>query len=282
MNVAYGVARLGGEVHFFTSVGDDDAGRLIVSHLLSADVRLIPGSVVHGPTATAVASLDHAGAASYDFDIRWQLPSSVDWPDVLIVHTGSIGAILEPGASAVLGLVTAARKRSLISFDPNIRPSLIPDADHARQRFIQFASCSDVVKLSDEDAAWLYPGEAIDILIDRILAWGPTLVAVTLGPDGAILATAGARVAVPGVRVVVVDSIGAGDSFMSAMICQLARLLTDRAGIDAFRRGSVLTAGHLSEIGEFATTCAAISVSRVGADLPSLEDLAGWMSTRWR
>lgn len=281
MNVAYGLARLGCPVHFLTSLGDDPEAGLIVDHLTAAGVRLIDGSIGQGRTSTTVASLDGDGAASYRFDVRWQLPRELTLPSAAIVHTGSIAAVLEPGAAVVLEVAQASRAAALISFDPNIRASLILNPDLARARLAQWASIADVVKLSEQDAEWLYPGAPIRSVLDRVLQHGPSLVVVTREAQGAILATETAAVAVPGVAVQVVDSIGAGDAFMSALLYQLHALLSVRT-IAALRAGTPYTQAKMKSIGEFAALCAAISVSRAGAALPSLTEATNcWVASGW-
>lgn len=272
MNVAYGLARLGCTVGFLTSIGDDLQGKLILEHLASAGARLLPGSVTRGRTSTAVATLDTNGSASYHFDIRWRLSSDVPPIPTPMVHAGSIGAMLEPGAESVHKIVRASQKSALISFDPNIRPSLLPSPDLARARFQQFASLSDVVKLSEQDAAWLYPGTPPNEVLERVLALGPALAVVTCGADGAVLASAESAVRIPSMAVTAVDSIGAGDAYMSALLFQLHRLLQVE-GLAILRTGSVYSSAELTLIGEFASMCAAISVTRPGADPPTTAEL---------
>ena len=135
-------------------------------------------------TPSAVAHLDRTGAATYTFDISWTLPQ-VDPPCTpLHVHTGSIAALMAPGASSVRALVEGLRDRSSISFDPNIRPALVPDHDEAVARVEQMVELSDVVKASDEDIAYLYPGaDPVQIARDWVQR-GPAVVVVTLGSEG--------------------------------------------------------------------------------------------------
>lgn len=276
MNIAYGLARLGRPVALLTALGPDARGRAIADHLASAGATLAPASFRDEPTSTATAELQPDGSAHYTFDLHWSLPSEVAVPPAHIVHVGSIGAFIEPGGSAVVAAARAAVGRgALVTFDPNIRPALMGARAEAPERFAALAGLSTVVKLSDEDAAWLYPDAATDaeVAITRILALGPALVVLTRGGEGAVLATATERVAVPGQRVDVVDTIGAGDSLMSALVFQIARMLDAGTPTAALRDGSAFDAATLADLGAFAVRCAAITVSRAGATPPRLAEL---------
>ncbi|TFC19140.1 carbohydrate kinase family protein [Cryobacterium glucosi] len=289
MNVAIGVGRLGLSVSLLTSIGNDDRGAQIRRRLTDAGVELVPGSIVRGPTSTATAHIDASGTASYDFDIHWSLSNAQSIPAGRLLHTGSIAAFLEPGASSVAAAVVAAAQRNaIVTFDPNIRPSLLGSHTEVRIAFEALARSCDIVKLSEEDAFWLYPELSIDAVLDTILRLGPGLAAITLGADGAILSTVNDRIRVAGVPTKVADTIGAGDSFMSGLIfATLQRtgagsgstddLILERPIIGA------LTRRDLTSIGEFSAACAAITVSRIGAEPPTLADIdEGGMSRRHR
>jgi fructokinase len=273
MNVAFGLARLGERVQLLTALGDDARGHAIVAHLQSAGVSLFPGSLTDRRTSTATAHLDATGAAEYEFDIEWSLDNAPADLTADLVHIGSIGAFLEPGASTVETLVAAAHTHSLITFDPNIRPALMGSRMDAVARFERLAGFCTLVKMSDEDAAWLYPGVEFTEVLTRVLKLGPVVAAITLGAQGAAVATAGKRIVLPGATVVVADTIGAGDSFMSALIHSAARLLAAGVSPAALRDGSAFTPERLTALGEFAVNCAAITVSRAGANPPSLADV---------
>ncbi|MDO9398801.1 MAG: carbohydrate kinase [Herbiconiux sp.] len=277
LNIAFGVARLGHPAELLTAVGTDARGRVIAEHLRSAGVGLAPGSLRAEPTSSATAHLQADGSAEYEFDLRWSLPLVFEGPVADIVHTGSIAAFLEPGGSQVTALLSrlaASATPPLITVDPNMRPSIVTDHPAALARFDELAGLAAVLKLSDEDAAWLFPEAGLDEAIDRILRLGPALVVVTRGGDGAVLATSALRVPVAGVPVEVVDTIGAGDSFMSALIVQLAEMLD--GGVDAadLRDGRAFDRVTLERLGSFAARCAGVTVSRAGANPPTRADLA--------
>ncbi|MFD7589257.1 carbohydrate kinase [Kitasatospora sp. NPDC059811] len=253
-NVAYGLARLGRPATLLTQLGDDANGRLIRAHLESAGVVVRAAGVERTPSA--VVRLDGQGRARYTFDIGWTLPPTELAEAPGAIHLGSIGAVTDPGAAAVLALVERWRGRSQISYDPNVRPALMGERAQAVRRVERCVALSDVVKASDEDLAWLYPGEDAEAVARRWLALGPAVVAVTLGADGAFALTAGgghARAAA--VPVPVADTVGAGDSFTAAFLHARA------AGADL--------AGCLTQ----AVTAAALTVSRPGANPPSTAEL---------
>ena len=281
MNIALGLARLNRPVTLVTHFGTDARGESIVRHLNGAGVTIAAGSLRDERTSTATAHLRANGSAEYVFDLRWALPAdaAIDGlppTGAELVHVGSIGAFLEPGGSAVLSLLRRMAERDdppLILFDPNVRPSILRDHVAAVARFEHIAALASIVKLSDEDAEWLYPGTSIENATERILSLGPALVAVTRGGDGAVLATRTTRHAVPGVAVTVADTIGAGDSFMSALIDRVAGLRDSGVPVQALRDGRAFDAERLAAIGEYAVRCAAITVSRPGADPPTRADV---------
>jgi fructokinase len=268
MNVAFGLGRLGDSVALLTSLGGDDRGDSIAAHLDTAGVELIEGSRFAPRTSTATATLDAAGAATYDFQIGWALPEDVRLSDADIIHTGSIAAFLHPGADVVVQLLRDNRAGSVVTFDPNIRTSLLHDRAAAFAQYEQIAEMAHVLKMSDEDAEWLYPGASLDEVIDRVLALGPAVAAITRGGEGALLATTDHRFEAPGVPVTVADTIGAGDSFMAALIHSVAELLASGATAADVASGAAVSAAELERIGRFCVTCAAITVSRAGANPP--------------
>jgi fructokinase len=280
MNIAYGLARLGRPVRLLSAVGPDARGEAIVEHLRSAGVEIEAETFRTEATSSATARLRADGSAEYDFDVRWSLPAGLDLPPADIVHTGSLGAFVEPGGSAVVDLLRGCPD-AVVTFDPNIRPALVGTHAAAFARFEEIARLSTVLKLSDEDAEWLYPGAGVDEAIDRILELGAAsggdrgtaLVVVTRGGDGAVIASRTERVAVPGVPVAVVDTIGAGDSLMSALLFRVAGLLDDGIPPDALRDGSAFDRALLDDLGAFAVRCAAVTVSRAGANPPLLTEV---------
>ncbi|WP_460446175.1 PfkB family carbohydrate kinase, partial [Angustibacter aerolatus] len=192
LNVAVGLARLGHVARFATRIGDDADGAAVRAHVEHDGVRLEPGSLVPGRTATSTAVLDTSGAAQYEFDIVNELPA-IDPTGAAHLHTGSIGAALRPGRDTVRAAVLAARGTAVTtSYDPNLRPRIIGPADDERPGVEELVAACDVVKASDEDLAWLYPGEEVAAVLARWARLGPALVIVTRGDEGALAARAAA------------------------------------------------------------------------------------------
>ena len=262
-NVALGLGRLGAPVEFATWLGDDVRGHRIADHLRASGVRLVDGTFRASRTSSASVRLDADGQPTYEFDVEWDLPELPRTPSWL--HVGSIGVFLEPGASKVSELARrTAAAGGVVSFDPNIRPALLGAAADERLTFEHRAATANVVKLSDEDGAWLYPGLSEDAVLDRVLGCGAQLAVLTTGATGSLLATATERIRVPGERVNVVDTVGAGDTYMATLVWQLR----DHATVlDSLGEPT------LTELGRVCTRAAAITVARRGADLPSATDL---------
>lgn len=263
-NVALGLARLGAPVRFHTALGHDDRGERIAAHLSAAGVEVVGASWSLPKTSTALAQIGADGAARYTFDLVWRLPVEPEPEHASVIHTGSLAAFLEPGASVVQRTLAGARPGTLITIDPNIRAALLPDHAAAVRRFEGLLRLATVVKLSDEDAAWLYPDLPHDALLRRLLAAGPRLVALTRGGSGATLAAGDILHTVAAPAVTVRDTVGAGDTFMAALI---AYVLQNPAAL------SVIDRDDLDRMGTYAVTAAAITVERVGADLPTAADV---------
>jgi fructokinase len=270
LNVAVGLARLDVPTVLLTTFGGDEHGDLVRQHLSESGVPLASQSRDDGPTSVAHASLDGSGAATYRFDLRWD-PPRVDLPtDLLAVHVGSLGTVLAPGAETTRRLVAdAAAAGATVTYDPNVRPVISTDHEQAWSQVREWAALAHVVKLSDADAEYLRPDAGIDATIDALLGAGRTrLVVVTQGAAGSTLATRAHRVHVDSPEVDVVDTVGAGDSFMSALVAVMAdRELHDP---DALRTA---TRERLAEIGGWAATAAAVTCSRRGADPPRTHEL---------
>ena len=279
LNVAVGLARLEHPVQFIGRFGKDPYGDAIAAHLRSSSV-LVPFPPDGKPSSVATAVVDDDGAASYTFDLSWELPGLAErLPFMLqgasLLHTGSIATMLEPGASEVLAAVEHAHPNTTISFDPNCRPSIITDKDFAREQTERFVALADVVKASDEDLEWLYPGVDVRESARRWLSLGghegPAMVVVTRGAAGPWGITAAGEAEAPTPKVKVADTVGAGDSFMAALLSGIV----DRGLDGAQNRGDLraLPAGILRELLVHAAAAAAVTVSRAGANPPTRAEL---------
>ncbi|MBQ1109411.1 MULTISPECIES: carbohydrate kinase [Streptomyces] len=269
-NVAYGLARLGHRAVLLTQLGPDGNGRLIREHLASGgvDVRT-DGSTA--PTPSAAVTLDGAGQASYAFDVSWTLAPVAVEPAPVHVHTGSIGAVVEPGSTTVLDIVRAARATATVSYDPNVRPALMGDHAAAVRRVEECVGLSDLVKASDEDLEWLYPGEEPERVAARWLGRGPAVVLVTRGGAGALAVLPGGRITVRAPAVDVVDTVGAGDAFMSGTLHALAA--HGLLGPGARDRLHAVDRDTARDVLRHAVASAAVTVSRSGANPPGADEL---------
>lgn len=272
-NVALGLARLGRPVDLLTHLGDDGRGGTVRRWLDDAGVRLVPGSTVPGPTSTALAVIAPDGDARYEFDLRWHLPHPPDPTGWAVLHTGSVATFIAPGADPLLALVERARGRMGVTYDPNVRPALMGDPRTALARVERFVAAADVVKASDDDLAWLDPGDDPVRTAARWLGLGPALVVVTHGAGGATAVCRAGRVHVPAPPTVVVDTVGAGDSCMAALVDHLLR--TGRLGPTARADAGPLRLHEVRAALEFCTRAAAVTCSRVGADPPTRGELDG-------
>ncbi|PZF53867.1 carbohydrate kinase [Curtobacterium sp. MCSS17_008] len=262
MNVAVGLARLGRSARLVCALGDDERGASVRQHVGASEVQVDATAIER--TSTAVATIGDDGGATYEFDLDWRLDPVRVPGGTPLVHVGSIGAVLQPGARRVLDAVRSRPDGTIVSVDPNVRPTITPDRDAVLATLEPLLTEADVVKLSDEDAAWLWPDRDVDQVLDGLLATGPGLVAVTLGGSGCVIASAGARRTLPAPAVDVADTIGAGDSFMSGLLAGVLASGSAPADLDA---------DELGRLAALALACAAVTVSRPGADPPTRGEL---------
>lgn len=272
-NTAVAAANLGAEVSFAARFGSDAFAQAFRDRLSAAGVDLSHAAGLDAPSALALTSIDASGAAEYDF---W-LAGAADFaatalPDIGpndIRHIGSLGAYWPPGADVAERWVE--KSSGLVTLDVNLRPIVLehqPDAVARLERLVQRA---DVVKASDEDLRMAHPDAAPEETARRWLTGGslgaPALVVITLGADGAVgLARDGRRVHVPAPKVEVVDTIGAGDAAMGALLTRLAA-----TGLDS-------VCEHLEEALRFAVAVAALACTRAGAYAPSGHEAAAFLA----
>ncbi|MEV6806041.1 carbohydrate kinase [Streptomyces sp. NPDC051132] len=268
-NTAVALGRLGSPTAFCSRTSDDAFGEALLDGLRRAGVDVSGVQRGPEPTTLAVATLDAGGSAAYSFYVDGTADRLFTAPAALPAGTravsfGTCSLVLEPGASAYEALLhTAAGQGLFTALDPNVRAGLIPDADAYRERFRSWLPSVTLLKLSAEDAAWLggTPREW--------LAAGPAAVVVTRGGDGLTVFTRdGAEVSVPGEKVEVVDTIGAGDTVNAALLHGLA-------GRDALSREALadLGAEGWTRLLRFAARAASITCSRAGAEPPYAAEL---------
>lgn len=267
-NVAITLGRLGHTPRLLTRLADDERGRSVRTWLEASGVDV---DVVAAPrTATATARLDASGAATYEFDLEWDLAGATI-ASAGIVHTGSIAALMQPGSTDVVRILDERHETALVTYDPNIRPALLGDPGLVRDQVEAIVARADLVKASDEDLLWLYPDRVPLDVARSWLSTGPAAVVVTVGEGGAIAIASSGLVVIEAQRVDVVDTVGAGDTFMGALIDGLVR----EGYLDASARARLgdIRPEELRSILQFAAFAAAITVSRPGADPPRRDEV---------
>lgn len=284
-NVAVGLARLEVPARMLARLADDLLGRRLREHLAANGVDLSHAVAATEPSSLAIVELAGDGQASYDFRIAgtadWQwtddeLTGALDEGaagPVVAVHSGSLALTTPPGHETLRELMATAVDTATVSYDPNFRPLLMGSPDEVLPGVHELLGLADVVKVSEEDLAWLHPGRKPGDIVGEWLELGPAVVVVTLGADGVLAGTAsGLHSVLPGRPIDVVDTVGAGDSFSAALLAGLHRrgLLGAAAREDLYRIDRESLDGVLGE----AVTAAAITCSRHGADPPTRAELA--------
>ncbi|MDF5756024.1 carbohydrate kinase [Spongiactinospora sp. TRM90649] len=268
-NTAVALARLGTRTRFMGRIADDVFGRAFRERLAASSVDLTRSVRAVEPSTLAVATLDSGGRAAYSFHAEatadWQWTPEELPPDALdssvCLHTGSIALGRTPGGRVIEEFAAAARRRVTVSIDPNVRLPLV-SLDDLRARMPRWCAIADVLKLSEDDLALLYPGMSIERACDEWHAAGVTLVVVTKGAQGAVASLRGGRVVVPGFPVAVVDTVGAGDAFTAGLLHAL--------GQDGLLGGRLpgLSIEQVREAVGFAARVAALTCSVAGANPP--------------
>jgi fructokinase len=238
--------------------------------LVNAGVKLDYVNYSDKPTCLAIVSLSDSGSATYEFVI--ENTSTFDFtPDWLpnpqtekpaLLHIGTLATAIEPGASVLFEWAKSLAKIALIVFDPNIRPAVMNDREKYLKQVERWVSISSAIKVSDEDIRWLYPSLEIDQVVNNWLAKGPTLIVVTSGDKGLAGYRVGEKVIVDAVKVAVADTVGAGDT--------VGAILAEAIGKNGL---SILSGAKLEMMLKRAAKAAAITVSRSGANPPTLKEI---------
>jgi fructokinase len=269
-NVAIGLARLGSHTAFVSRISADGNGDALLGALADNGVHL--GMVMRDKRPSTLAFVMRGTAKTgsrysfyldaTSFDGPWPFPET--WPkEGAHLHVGSISAVDPRHGKRVVEALKAARPHASISYDPNIRPLVTPERASVAALVERQASLAHVVKASEEDLAWLYPDRSV---ADSLAVWakmGPHFCVATLGAKGALAVLGGERIEVPAPRIDVIDTVGAGDSFMSALLAAMDRDSALGAGSSAPSRAA------LERWLRFAAAASAITCMRKGSDPPS-------------
>jgi fructokinase len=274
-NTAIALGRLEVDVAFLGTLSRDDYGQLLARQLIEAgvDVSLVRWSDLPTPRAEVRRQADGRHDYTFHLSDTSLVDLSTDGLPLLpeeawALHVGTLALAVDPPARTYEALVHREAGRRRIIFDPNVRPEIFGDVAVYRRRFERIARLADLVKLSDDDAGWLYPGVPVDTVVRRVLGLGPGIVAVTLGERGAVAGSGPGFVEVPAIPVVVADTVGAGDSFGAALIAALV-------DADAFGPERSLPAEEavLARAVAYAVAASALTCTRVGAVPPSRDEI---------
>ncbi|ASY15388.1 fructokinase [Candidatus Planktophila sulfonica] len=271
-NTAKALARLGHDVQFIDGISSDQYGEMSRKELLDDEVKLDLALKSDKPTCLAIVSLAENGGASYEFEIDGTatFDFSLDWlPDSSrykpnVLHIGTLVTVIQPGADVLYDWAIRVAEFAPIVFDPNIRPAVMGDREKYQMAVEKWAAISSVIKVSDDDMAWLYPDQKYQDVAQRWISDGAALVVITRGADGLLGITADGSVEVPGVKIEVADTVGAGDTvgaiIVEAMIEKGILNLNDEILKATLHRAAV---------------AAGITCSRKGAQPPHKHELKG-------
>jgi fructokinase len=269
-NTAKALARLGHDVQFIDGISTDEYGVAARKELLDDEVKLDLALTSDKPTCLAIVSLDANGGASYefkidgtatfDFNLNWLPDPSRYKPQVL--HIGTLVTVIQLGADVLYDWAMQVAEFAPIVFDPNIRPSVMGDHDLYEAAVEKWAALSSVIKVSDDDMAWLYPGQKYEDVAQRWLNDGAALVVVTRGSNGIVGFTQEGAVEVDGAKITLADTVGAGDTVGAIIVEAMIE-----KGILA------LTGDVLKAVLHRAAVAAGITCSRKGAQPPYKHEL---------
>ena len=289
-NVAVAIARLGGASRFIGKLSEDGFGQMLAQVLIDNHVdTLYLKTTRQAPTSLAMVTLLANGERQFTFyrvgtadtllevsELDWN-----SWQDAVICHAGSVSLSIEPSRSATLAALDYTRQAGCIAtFDANVRPALWASNADIQEAIEDVIGRTDVLKFSSEEAVFMGELEALpatgpDVkqlytLGVDLLTRGPSLVIITRNAQGALLMTADFQVEVPAPPVSPIDTTGAGDAFMGAILYQLVqRNCSTPADV---RR---LSEEDLRDLGSFANRVAGLSITRYGgiSSLPFINEL---------
>lgn len=263
-NLAVAAARLGADTAFVGKVGNDGFGNYLKSVLDENKVDTT-GLVVDAKehTTLAVVSVDETGERSFSFyrdpsaDVNLhseEIPADL-LENTKLLHFGSVSLTADPSRTATLYAARTAREKgALVSYDPNYRASLWSDEATAIARMKEALPLCDILKISDEELPLLTGTEDPAAGTAELAKNGIRLIFVTLGANGAFFRLGDQTGSVPGIKVKVGDTNGAGDTFFGAALSQLVKENLDTLSME-----------RLAEIAAFANKAASITTSRAGA-----------------
>lgn len=273
LNTARTIARLGESASFLGGVSTDAFGQRILRMLTGDGVTLALGRQVPEPSTLAIAQIDASGAATYRFMLEGTSAAAITpemalacvGADVSVLHVGTLGLVLEPLASASAALVAAAREDQIVMVDPNCRPSVMTSSEVFDRTLTSVFSRADVIKVSGDDLAFMFPGERPATAAEQIhMRTGATVLFTDAADAVRVVCTGGSNVlSVPPVSVV--DTVGAGDSFSGGFLVHWVQ--------NGWTRADLTDLDKVSAAAEFGIRVAGITCQRAGAEPPFAHEL---------
>ncbi|OUS36469.1 carbohydrate kinase [Rhodobacterales bacterium 56_14_T64] len=275
-NTAVALGRLGVPAGMLTGMSSDLFGQQLTEALQASRVDTSLLIACDRPTTLAFVKLvnGHASYSFFDENSAGRMLAPADLPvlpnSVTALYFGGISLACEPGAETYATLAEREASNRVIMLDPNIRPSFITNPTAYRDRLDRMISRADIVKVSDEDLDWIFPGQAsLEDKVEQLRVAGPSIVILTRGADGASgYFGNGARIDVPVRKVDVVDTVGAGDTFNAGVLAKLSEL-----GLLSKSALAEISGQPLGEALEHGAKVAAITVSRAGANSPWRDEI---------
>lgn len=280
LNVATATSRLGQATGFLTQISTDLFGSSLKQHMIqnSIDTSLVLESAA--PSTLAFVE-ERGGQAHFTFlgngaaDTLYNpQPRPVLPPSLQFMQFGSISLLTEPTSSSIIEIVSLHRERVTVVLDPNCRPSLTPDLAGYKLKLESWLKLAHLVKVSDQDLAWLEPEKSLEQVAQDWLARGPKAVIITRGEHGSVLYRAGkANLEIETPKVEVVDTVGAGDTLTAGLMVGL---------LEHGHEHSSQLETHSDQtwlaVMRFAAVSAAINCTRAGANPPSRAEVTAFLS----
>jgi fructokinase len=271
-NTARTCARLGRDTAFLGRLSTDRFGATLEALLAADGVSLDAVVRTDEPTTLALAEVDEHGAARYRFYERATSAPGLEAaealaalpPDPAILHVGTLGIHLEPIATAIEALVERVAGSALVAVDPNVRTDVLSDPAAFRARLARILGRADLLKLSEDDLAWLAPGAPLEEGVRSLLGAARAGV-LTRGGEGALVVTRSGAAQVAAPRVDVVDTIGAGDAFGGGLLTWWA--------MHDLGPGALADLDAVVGATRFACRVAALTCARAGASPPALAEV---------
>jgi fructokinase len=269
-NTAHALARLGIPTEFIGGLSDDEYGRRMRAEFIADGVGLTFTPEHKLPTCLAIVSIALDGGATYEFKIDGTATFAFEaetLPDLNkfipdAIYIGTLATIIEPGAKILKDWIEKSKDYAPIIYDPNIRSAVISDRDKYQEVVKNWVALSNVIKASEDDLTWLYPDMEPLVIARTWVEEGVKLVVITKGEDGIIGVSMNQEIVIPGVKVQVIDTVGAGDTVGAVLVEAIVEFGLDK-----------LTNGLLSHTLHRAALAAAITCSRAGANPPTKAEL---------